>query len=746
MERSTSSFQPIPNPYIVGNPIKDRVMFFGREDDFAYIQNKFSGGKEGGLIVLCGARRSGKTSILFQIQAGRLGEGFLPVLIDMQSMAIRSNKDFLGKLDAAIVGAGFHPEIKAMHSEIAEQHDNPFTVSEQLVVRLSAECRGKSLVLMFDEYELIETHIDSGVITTQILNLLASLVEHRRVFVVFTGSDKLSDRNKPYWDMFLSKALHRRISFLSRRDTHRLISEPVAGRVRYAAGIPERIAALTAGQPFYTQVVCQTLVDHLNEAQKLDVESADLDTVVGEVIENPLPQMIFSWNTLTHLERLALAIIAALSKDGVRPIDAESILSYAREERIGFDIDSGELNKTLEGLFHSDLLDKAGDGSGFTIRMDLWRLWVTRMHSVWQVVDEIGKAGESRGAGLTISKKSAPAHRGSVVKWVSIVMVVLAVVVLSRGRFGNRADRVRTDGRSGQAAISGNGAPVDSGKLAVTSAPAGAEVYLGGALLGRTPLDQRVPARRGVVTVAQPGYKDGVDSIDLASSDSARLHFSLVERVGAARISSTPPGAEILLDGARSGATTPVTLDALPVARLHEVTLTLAGFAPRTFGAVRVVEDSVVELAHTFSREMHSLKISSEPAGAAIFLDGANVGETPYIVAQVASGSHTLRLVKEGFAEATQTIEVPHADLSVALTPLTPGVIVFSVQPYAEVLIDGRPAGDHTITYLSVLRPPGDYSIELKHPEFASQTSVVHVTPGDTVRVNHSFLATGSGQ
>ena len=46
-------FRPIHNPYIVGNPIKDRDMFFGREDDFTYIRQKITGGKQGGgLLVL----------------------------------------------------------------------------------------------------------------------------------------------------------------------------------------------------------------------------------------------------------------------------------------------------------------------------------------------------------------------------------------------------------------------------------------------------------------------------------------------------------------------------------------------------------------------------------------------------------------------------------------------------------------------------------------------------------------------
>jgi hypothetical protein len=311
-------------------------------------------------------------------------------------------------------------------------------------------------------------------------------------------------------------------------------------------------------------------------------------------------------------------------------------------------------------------------------------------------------------------------------------------------KYGVFSDRSGAESARGRGAFSLPGAHADSATLAVTSEPTGAEVYVGGAFLGRTPLDRRVPARPAVVTVVQPGYKDGSDSIDLASADSAGLHFALEARVGAARVTSTPAGAAILVDGAGTGMTTPATLDALAAARLHEITLTLAGFAPHSFGGVRVVADSTVELAHAFSREMHALKVSSEPSGAAIFLDGASVGETPHIIAQVASGSHTLRLAKAGFAETTRTIEVPHPDISVTLTPLTPGVIVFSVQPYAEVLIDGRPAGDKTITYLSVTRPPGDYSIELKHPEFGSETRAVQVTPGDTVRINHSFLGAGS--
>src|SRR5262245_46624663 len=90
-------FVPIhPNPYIVGQPVRGSEMFFGREVEFDLVRKRLTGA--GGLFVFCGERRSGKTSILFQILDHRLGPAFIPVLIDMQSMAISNEGDFLSKI------------------------------------------------------------------------------------------------------------------------------------------------------------------------------------------------------------------------------------------------------------------------------------------------------------------------------------------------------------------------------------------------------------------------------------------------------------------------------------------------------------------------------------------------------------------------------------------------------------------------------------------------------------------------
>jgi hypothetical protein len=96
------SFQPIsPNPFIVGNPIRSREMFFGRLDEFRFIERTLEGGRKTALIVLFGERRSGKSSILYQILNGQLGEAFLPIFLDMQIMAgIASEAEFFGRIIA----------------------------------------------------------------------------------------------------------------------------------------------------------------------------------------------------------------------------------------------------------------------------------------------------------------------------------------------------------------------------------------------------------------------------------------------------------------------------------------------------------------------------------------------------------------------------------------------------------------------------------------------------------------------
>src|SRR5439155_20400911 len=154
-----------PNPYIVGNPVRDRSMFFGREAEFDLVRRRFQDSTDpshcGLLLVFCGERRSGKTSILFQIMDKRLGPDFIPVLIDMQSMAVGNEIDFLTRVSEEIRSAlgpdGAGIALPKFSSD--SKHYATFRNFVQEVMRVQPQNR---LVLVFDEYELFDNKVDEA--------------------------------------------------------------------------------------------------------------------------------------------------------------------------------------------------------------------------------------------------------------------------------------------------------------------------------------------------------------------------------------------------------------------------------------------------------------------------------------------------------------------------------------------------------------------------------------------------------
>jgi AAA+ ATPase superfamily predicted ATPase len=76
----------VENPYIAGMSINGKGMFVGRQDVFDFLKQKFITEKAKHNILLYGGRRVGKTSTLYRIKGGALGDKFIPVFIDLQAI------------------------------------------------------------------------------------------------------------------------------------------------------------------------------------------------------------------------------------------------------------------------------------------------------------------------------------------------------------------------------------------------------------------------------------------------------------------------------------------------------------------------------------------------------------------------------------------------------------------------------------------------------------------------------------
>ncbi|HSA93893.1 MAG TPA: serine/threonine-protein kinase [Terriglobales bacterium] len=123
---------------------------------------------------------------------------------------------------------------------------------------------------------------------------------------------------------------------------------------------------------------------------------------------------------------------------------------------------------------------------------------------------------------------------------------------------------------------------------------------------------------------------------------------------GDVSIDSNPPGAEILIDGKAAGVT-PHT--ASLNAGSHTITISKAGHTAVTrtievsAGQKATVAVGLTELAATLS-------VSSDPAGAAILLDGKATGKVTPAQLIVAKGSHAITVRKQGYRDASETMQL----------------------------------------------------------------------------------------
>ena len=707
-------------------------MFFGREDDFTFIRKKVTGGETGGILVLCGSRRSGKTSILFQLKQKRLGEQFVPVLIDMQSMTVQSDKEFLSKLAIEVIAAIGDPAISFEKDFLEHASENPHSAFQTLAKKIGTVLGDRKLIIMFDEYELFETQVGKGKFSADILNTLANWMEHKNgVFLIFTGSDKLEARLEEFWDRFLPKAIHRRISFISKSDTFRMIHEPVEGLIRYDDGVPEEIYRLTAGQPFYSQVLCQSIVDHLNEVHRYLVTLDDVQEVVSDIIENPLPQMIFAWSSLSDFEKFSLSIMAELSKEEIAPVAVEDILDYTEATSIGYRLEPNKLREATERLFHHDYLEKSTPGETYLFKMDLWRQWVMRMHSIWQVTNEVGADDHDIEEGII---QLEPPGRVKARRMQIAFSVIAAVIIIPLLAYflifkGNRT------GPTTAAFVQ------DSTSVTINTEPPGAYVFIGDTYIGQTPIESKgAVAGRVALRVNLEGYHEQIDTLELIKDEPIERSYVLLEKTGNIKVTSAPSGAEIILDGTVTRFRTPATIENLSVTKLHRVSVRLAGFVGRTQQAIEVASDVTTDVHLDLSTQRHPLTVESTPHDAAIYINGEFRGTTPQSFSSIEEGDHRIELRKEGYRTERLSITVPYANgrLSTTMTELDPGTIVLRIVPWADLYVDGALIEKESISKVISLKA-GRHLIELRHTNYGIFRDTLRVTAAQDTTIEYNL-------
>ena len=121
---------------------------------------------------------------------------------------------------------------------------------------------------------------------------------------------------------------------------------------------------------------------------------------------------------------------------------------------------------------------------------------------------------------------------------------------------------------------------------------------------------------------------------------------------------------------------------------------------------------------------------------AEVVVDGKARGETPLGNIQLSAGEHMVTLSNSDFAGViTNRVTIsPNSTVTRKYSFSDFGYLQIVVRPWADVFIDGRPAGQTPISKLKV--PTGRHRVLLRHPELAEKTTTAVIDSGKTTVIS----------
>lgn len=207
---------------------------------------------------------------------------------------------------------------------------------------------------------------------------------------------------------------------------------------------------------------------------------------------------------------------------------------------------------------------------------------------------------------------------------------------------------------------------------------------------------------------------------------------------------TAPKGAQIKLDGVARKETVPAVIADLATG-MHQIV---------------VVKDDVPSKPKLFKVEavQTQLKVTSEPSGATVYLNGKTVGETPLFLDDTSPGTVALKLRKRRYVTETHEVEIQagttktvHYALDrarssgssspppapkptpVAKAPAAPkyGYVTLNSSPWAKITIDGKPFGSTPIFKKKV--SAGRHKVRLVNEEMGVNVSRTITVEGGRV-------------
>ena len=248
--------------------------------------------------------------------------------------------------------------------------------------------------------------------------------------------------------------------------------------------------------------------------------------------------------------------------------------------------------------------------------------------------------------------------------------------------------------------------------LRIVSNPADAEVFLNGAAVGETPLETQ-PDQEGTafVRLRLRDHREWWGSLELVPGATRSLDIQLEPLQAAVLVHVDPAGAAVELDGAHVG-NAPVLLPGVAIGK-HRLTVSQPGFQSRNVD-LDIRNPAPQKIDVSLVTDSATLRVSSDPIGARVFLNGVPRGETPTVLERIPEGTVTLELKADGYQDFRQEMRLAAGDdraLSLALDPKPASLQVVTVPEGARIYLDDAFRGLSPMTFEDI--PPGTHRVRI---------------------------------
>ncbi len=277
------------------------------------------------------------------------------------------------------------------------------------------------------------------------------------------------------------------------------------------------------------------------------------------------------------------------------------------------------------------------------------------------------------------------------------------------------------------------------GTVTLTTQPAGAVITVDEAVLGPSPLTDRVlEAGRYAVSASLARYQGWQGELDvIGRNQSQTLDIMMVPDWAQVTFTTTPVSVTATVDGEVSEITER-GVEVLSGER--SLTLSAPGFMPATIPLTIVAGVDQDLGSITLTPADATLTLNSTPAGAGVSVDGTFAGLTPMVLPLSPGENHTISLSKAGYRGARLSLSLSRGEMAERAVTLQPelGEVRFAIEPAeAEIVVNGKVMG----TGSQVLSLPAvQQRVEVRLAGYAGFETEVLPKPGLAQQVSVTLL------